>query len=167
MDDEQDCHVAGSVGRDAEHAEELERAVAGPLTTPGAGLTVSSTATPGYRDLMTREVSLWALVALASKAPVAMAPLAVVFLSRESPGGYTLGRCWPPRTYWGGGGRSAARDRAAPRPDAGAAVGRAGRGSACLRRPAARALRPSPVLIGLAFLAGAAPAACPAASASC
>ncbi|MFI1399270.1 hypothetical protein [Streptomyces sp. NPDC020681] len=46
---------------------------------------------PRYRDLLTRDLLVWSLVALASKAPVAMAPLAFVFFSRESPGGYTLG----------------------------------------------------------------------------
>lgn len=52
---------------------------------------MSSVTKSGYRDLMTRAFLLWAVVSLASKAPVAMAPLALVFLSRESPGGYTLG----------------------------------------------------------------------------
>lgn len=44
-----------------------------------------------YRELATRPVGNWALVAVAARMPVAMAPLALVFLVRERPGGYTLG----------------------------------------------------------------------------
>ncbi|MGY1579847.1 hypothetical protein [Streptomyces sp. MN13] len=44
-----------------------------------------------YRDLATRPVLTWSLVAVAARMPVAMAPLAVVFLVRERPGGYSLG----------------------------------------------------------------------------
>ncbi|MFT2015822.1 MFS transporter [Streptomyces sp. 796.1] len=44
-----------------------------------------------YRELATRPVRNWALVAVAARMPVAMAPLALVFLVRERPGGYTLG----------------------------------------------------------------------------
>ncbi|GAA0601085.1 MFS transporter [Streptomyces crystallinus] len=44
-----------------------------------------------YRDLATRPVLTWALVAVGARAPVAMAPLAVVFMVRDRPGGYTLG----------------------------------------------------------------------------
>ncbi|MGW0831786.1 MFS transporter [Streptomyces prunicolor] len=46
----------------------------------------------GYRELLARPgVRPWLLVTLAAKLPVAMAPLALVFLVRESAGGYTLG----------------------------------------------------------------------------
>lgn len=45
----------------------------------------------GYADLATRPVVSWALVAVAARLPVAMAPLALVFLVRERPGGYALG----------------------------------------------------------------------------
>ncbi|MEW2544917.1 MFS transporter [Streptomyces sp. NPDC047002] len=46
----------------------------------------------GYRALLsTPAVRRWLLVSLLAKLPVAMAPLALVFLVRESPGGYTLG----------------------------------------------------------------------------
>lgn len=44
-----------------------------------------------YRELATRPVLNWALVAIAARTPVAMAPLALVLLVRERPGGYTLG----------------------------------------------------------------------------
>lgn len=45
----------------------------------------------GYRRLLTRGVITWAIVALAARVPVAMAPLAMVFLFRGEPGGYGLG----------------------------------------------------------------------------
>ncbi|MGW1890017.1 MFS transporter [Streptomyces sp. NPDC002004] len=44
-----------------------------------------------YRDLATRPVLAWAAVAVGGRLPVAMAPLALVFLVRERPGGYTIG----------------------------------------------------------------------------
>lgn len=44
-----------------------------------------------YRDIATRPVLIWACTAVAARMPVAMAPLALVFLVRERPGGYTLG----------------------------------------------------------------------------
>ncbi|MEU5215406.1 MFS transporter [Streptomyces sp. NPDC020807] len=44
-----------------------------------------------YRELATRPVLAWSAVAVAGRLPVAMAPLALVFLVRERPGGYTLG----------------------------------------------------------------------------
>ncbi len=44
-----------------------------------------------YRELVTRPVLNWSFVALAARTLVAMAPLALVFLVRERPGGYTLG----------------------------------------------------------------------------
>jgi hypothetical protein len=44
-----------------------------------------------YRRLATRPMLNWALVAMGSRLPVAMAPLALVFLVRERPGGYALG----------------------------------------------------------------------------
>ncbi|GGZ45144.1 hypothetical protein GCM10010387_44540 [Streptomyces inusitatus] len=44
-----------------------------------------------YRLLATRPVLVWALVAVGARMPVAMAPLALVFLVRERPGGYALG----------------------------------------------------------------------------
>lgn len=44
-----------------------------------------------YRQLATRPVFVWALVAIGARLPVAMAPLALVFLVRERPGGYAVG----------------------------------------------------------------------------
>ena len=44
-----------------------------------------------YRQLAPRPVLNWALVAIGARLPVAMAPLALVFLVRERPGGYALG----------------------------------------------------------------------------
>lgn len=44
-----------------------------------------------YRHLATRPVVNWAFVAVGARLPVAMAPLALVFLARERPGGYALG----------------------------------------------------------------------------
>lgn len=45
----------------------------------------------GYRELATRPVLVWALVAVGARLPVAMAPLALVFLMRDRPGGYAVG----------------------------------------------------------------------------
>ncbi|GAA5179780.1 hypothetical protein GCM10023322_10600 [Rugosimonospora acidiphila] len=45
----------------------------------------------GYGQLATRPVLAWALVVVGARLPVAMAPLALVFLVRERPGGYAVG----------------------------------------------------------------------------
>ncbi|HET9142778.1 MFS transporter [Actinophytocola sp.] len=47
--------------------------------------------TTGYRSIATRPVLVWAAAALANQLPIAMAPVAFVFLARELPGGYPLG----------------------------------------------------------------------------
>jgi hypothetical protein len=44
-----------------------------------------------YRELATRPMVKWAIVAVGARLPVAMAPLALVFLVRDRPGGYALG----------------------------------------------------------------------------
>ncbi|MFJ6929741.1 MFS transporter [Streptomyces nigra] len=44
-----------------------------------------------YRDVASRQVLVWAGTAVAARMPVAMTPLALVFLVRERPGGYSLG----------------------------------------------------------------------------
>ncbi|MEU9344549.1 MFS transporter [Streptomyces sp. NPDC048278] len=44
-----------------------------------------------YRDVASRQVLAWAGTAVGARMPVAMAPLALVFLVRERPGGYSLG----------------------------------------------------------------------------
>ncbi|MCY0938210.1 MFS transporter [Streptomyces sp. H34-S4] len=116
----------------------------------------------GYRALMTRDLLIWALVALTGKAPVAMAPLALVFMSREGPGGYTLGATLASVYVLGevvGApllGTRLARHRMRPQLAAGLLVAAAAFAAIPLTRGA-----PVPVPIALAFLAGAAPAACP------
>ncbi|WP_314177846.1 MFS transporter [Streptomyces winkii] len=115
-----------------------------------------------YRDLMTRDVRLWGLVALGAKVPVAMAPLALVFLSRGSPSGYALGASSASAYVLGevaGAsvlGARLGRGRTRPQLAVGLAVGAL---AFCALPLAASA--PSAVLIGLAFVAGAAPGACP------
>jgi hypothetical protein len=44
-----------------------------------------------YRQLATRPMASWALVAIGARLPVAMTPLALVFLVRHRSGGYALG----------------------------------------------------------------------------
>ncbi|MEU6201490.1 MFS transporter [Streptomyces sp. NPDC047061] len=44
-----------------------------------------------YRDVASRKVLIWACTAVGARMPVAMAPLALVFLVRERAGGYSLG----------------------------------------------------------------------------
>ncbi|MFJ2771918.1 MFS transporter [Streptomyces sp. NPDC087300] len=44
-----------------------------------------------YREVLTKDVVRWGAVAIGARMPVAAAPLAVVFLVRERPGGYALG----------------------------------------------------------------------------
>lgn len=45
----------------------------------------------GYRGLATRGMVAWVVVSVVGKMPIAMAPLGLVFLMRERPGGYALG----------------------------------------------------------------------------
>ena len=44
-----------------------------------------------YRDVASKQVLIWGCTAVGARMPVAMAPLALVFLVRERPGGYSLG----------------------------------------------------------------------------
>ncbi|MGV9856823.1 MFS transporter [Streptomyces sp. NPDC003442] len=44
-----------------------------------------------YRDVASRQVLIWSCTTVGARMPVAMAPLALVFLVRERPGGYSLG----------------------------------------------------------------------------
>lgn len=44
-----------------------------------------------YRGLLNRKMLTWTFVVMCSRLPVAMAPLAFVFLFRETPGGYARG----------------------------------------------------------------------------
>lgn len=116
----------------------------------------------GYSSLFSKEVLVWALTALASKAPVAMAPLALVFLVREQPGGYTLGPTLASAYVLGevvGApvlGTRLARYRMRPQLVVGLLAGAVVFAALPLARSS-----PAAILACLAFLAGAAPAACP------
>ncbi|MFI8961574.1 MFS transporter [Streptomyces sp. NPDC053493] len=116
-----------------------------------------------YRELATRPVLAWSAVSVAARLPVAMAPLALVFLVREQPGGYTLGAVLA-AVYVVGEivaapvlGIRMNAERARPQLAFGLAVGAAGFAGLGLAGGQAH-----PVLLGvLAFLAGAGPAAAP------
>ncbi|MFD8008909.1 MFS transporter [Streptomyces sp. NPDC058955] len=113
-----------------------------------------------YRELATRPVLTWCAVTTAARMPVAMAPLALVFLVRERPGGYSLGAVLA-AVYVVGEivaapvlGLRMRAERARPQMAAGLAVGAAGFAGLGLAPGA------DPVLLGvLAFLAGAGPVA--------
>ncbi|MBW8818845.1 MAG: MFS transporter [Streptomyces sp.] len=113
-----------------------------------------------YRDVVSPQVLVWACTSVGARMPVEMAPLALVFLVRERPGGYALGAVLAAAYVIGeivGApvlGMRLPPER--PRPQlavglATGAVGFAGLGAF----PDA----PSLVLGAFAFLAGAAPAA--------
>lgn len=116
----------------------------------------------GYREILTRPVLTWGAVAVAARIPVAMAPLALVFLVRERPGGYALGAVLA-AVYVVGEivgapalGMRLRSERARGQLAAGLAVGAvsfAGLGVLPGAHPV--------VLAALAFLAGAAPGAAP------
>ncbi|MEU3605197.1 MFS transporter [Streptomyces sp. NPDC035033] len=113
-----------------------------------------------YRELATRPVLTWCAVTTAARAPVAMAPLALVFLVRERPGGYSLGAVLA-AVYVIGEivaapvlGLRMRAERARPQMAAGLAVGAAGFAGLGWASGA------HPVVLGaLAFLAGAGPVA--------
>ncbi|MFE1272389.1 MFS transporter [Streptomyces sp. NPDC058758] len=113
-----------------------------------------------YRELLTRPVLTWCAVTTAARLPVAMAPLALVFLVRERPGGYTLGAVLAAAYVIGEivaapvlGLRMRA-ERARPQMAAGLGVGAAGFTGLGLAQGA------HPVVLGaLAVLAGAGPVA--------
>lgn len=115
-----------------------------------------------YRELATRPVLAWCVVTAAGRLPVAMAPLALVFLVRERPGGYSLGAVLAAAYVIGEivaapvlGLRMNA-ERARPQLVAGLAVGAAGFAGLGLA-PDAHPV----VLAAFALLAGAGPAAVP------
>ncbi|MFJ8658250.1 MFS transporter [Streptomyces sp. NPDC093795] len=115
-----------------------------------------------YRELATRPVLAWSVVTVAGRLPVAMAPLALVFLVRERPGGYSLGAALAAAYVLGEiiaspvlGIRMNA-ERARPQLVAGLAAGTAGFAGLGLL-PGAHPV----VLAALALLAGAGPAAVP------
>ncbi|MFF5013706.1 MFS transporter [Streptomyces sp. NPDC001165] len=113
-----------------------------------------------YRDIASKQVLTWACVSIGARMPVAMAPLALVFLVRERPGGYPLGAALAAVYVLGEilgapvlGMRMNPR-RARPQLAAGlaaGAVGFAGLGALPGAHPV--------ILAACAFLAGAAPAA--------
>ena len=113
-----------------------------------------------YRDVASKQVAIWACTSVGARMPVAMAPLALVFLVRERPGGYALGAVLAAAYVIGeiiGApvlGMRLRPERARPQLAAGLAAGCAGFvGLGAL--PEARSV----VLGAFAFLAGAAPAA--------
>ncbi|MEV6249308.1 MFS transporter [Streptomyces sp. NPDC051742] len=113
-----------------------------------------------YRELVNRPVLVWCAVTAAGRMPVAMAPLALVFLVRERPGGYSLGAALAAAYVIGEivaapvlGMRMNA-ERARPQLVTGLAVGAVGFAGLALA-PGAHPL----VLAVLAIVAGAGPAA--------
>lgn len=113
-----------------------------------------------YRDVASKQVLVWACTSVGARMPVAMAPLALVFLVRERPGGYALGAAVAAVYVLGeiiGApllGMRLRPDRARPQLAAGLGVG-AGSFAGLGMLPDTQ-----PVVLGaLAFLAGAAPAA--------
>ncbi|MFG2111348.1 MFS transporter [Streptomyces sp. NPDC048718] len=116
-----------------------------------------------YRQLATRSVLSWSGVVVFSRLPVAMAPLALVFLVREQPGGYSLGAVLAAAYVIGEivaaplFGLRMNPERARPQLAAGLAAGAIGFGGLGLLGGGGQ-----PVLLGVfAFLAGAGPAAVP------
>ncbi|MEV0976867.1 MFS transporter [Streptomyces sp. NPDC049915] len=112
-----------------------------------------------YRDVASKQVLAWAATALGARMPVAMAPLAVVFLVRERPGGYSLGAALATAYVIGeivGApllGTRLRPDRARPHLAAGLLAGAAG-----FAGLGAWPGAPATVLAAFALLAGAAPA---------
>ncbi|MER5460286.1 MFS transporter [Streptomyces sp. NPDC002668] len=115
-----------------------------------------------YREIVTRPVLIWGAVAVGARMPVAMAPLSLVFLVRERPGGYTLGAVLAAVYVIGeivGApvlGMRMRPERARPQLAVGLAVGAAAFAALGAANSA------NPVVLGVfAFLAGAGPAAAP------
>lgn len=115
-----------------------------------------------YRVVATPAVTRWCAVAVAARLPVAAAPLALVFLVRERPGGYALGAVLAAAYVVGeiaGApllGMRMRAERARPHLAAGLAVG-----AVAFTALGALPDAPAGALGALAFLAGAAPAAAP------
>ncbi|MFF3964851.1 MFS transporter [Streptomyces griseorubiginosus] len=113
-----------------------------------------------YRDVASPQVLVWACTSVGARMPVAMAPLALVFLVRERPGGYALGAVLAAAYVIGeivGApvlGMRLRPERPRPHLAAGLAAGAAGFAGLGLL-PDANSL----ILGGFAVLAGCAPAA--------
>lgn len=102
---------------------------------------------------MTPALRLWGVVAFASKTPVAMAPMALLFLGSAGPGGYALGAVAAAVYVLGEvAGAAVLGPRRWPMP-LGLLIGAVAF--------AAAPFAPAPVLLGLVFVAGAAPATVP------
>ncbi|MER6898430.1 MFS transporter, partial [Amycolatopsis sp. NPDC000740] len=115
----------------------------------------------GYRGLAKKSVILWALVAIVARLPIAMAPLGLVFLARDRPGGYSLGATLA-AAYVVGEVLGALFIGTLPvsRGKPGLALG-LGAGAFAFGVLAFVSSAPDPVLVVLAALAGAGPAASP------
>ncbi|MDQ1069797.1 MFS transporter [Streptomyces canus] len=113
-----------------------------------------------YRDVASPQVLIWACTSVGARMPVAMAPLALVFLVRERPGGYALGAVLAAAYVIGeivGApvlGMRLPPERPRPQLAVGLATGAFGFAGLGVLPDA-----PSLVLGAFAFLAGAAPAA--------
>ncbi|WP_406217190.1 MFS transporter [Streptomyces canus] len=113
-----------------------------------------------YRDVASPQVLVWACTSVGARMPVAMAPLALVFLVRERPGGYALGAVLAAAYVVGeivGApvlGMRLPPERPRPHLAAGLATGALGFAGLGVFPDA-----PSLMLGAFAFLAGAAPAA--------
>ncbi|ATY16859.1 hypothetical protein CU254_36700 [Amycolatopsis sp. AA4] len=115
----------------------------------------------GYRGLAKKPVLLWALVAVVARLPIAMAPLGLVFLARDRPGGYSLGATLA-AAYVVGEVLGALFIGTLPvsRGKPGLALG-LGAGAVAFGGLALASSAPDPVLVVLAALAGGCPAASP------
>jgi hypothetical protein len=113
-----------------------------------------------YRDVASQQVLIWSCTTVGARLPVAMAPLALVFLVRESPGGYSLGAILAAAYVIGEiAGAPVLGMRLRPdRARAHLAVGLAAGAAAFAGLGALPDAHPT-VLAAFAFLAGAAPAA--------
>ncbi|MDX3455602.1 MFS transporter [Streptomyces sp. ME02-8801-2C] len=113
-----------------------------------------------YRDVATKQVLIWSCTSVGARMPVAMAPLALVFLVRERPGGYALGAALAAAYVLGeivgapALGLRLRPERARPQLAAGLVVGAAG----FVALGVFPGAHPG-VLAAFAFMAGGAPAA--------
>lgn len=116
----------------------------------------------GYQRLIARGVPVWLIVSTVGKLPITMTPLGLVFLVREAPGGYVLGATLAASYVLGevagaaGQGMWLRQRRIRSHLAIGFMVG-----AMAIAALALNPLAPTPVLITLALLAGAGPAASP------
>ncbi|MBO0880000.1 MAG: hypothetical protein J2P17_06455 [Mycobacterium sp.] len=116
----------------------------------------------GYQRLVAPSVLIWSIVSIVGKLPITMAPLGLVFLVRETPGGYVLGATLAASYVLGevagaaGQGMWLRQHRIRSHLAIGFTIG-----AMAFAGLALMPLASAPVLIALAFLAGAGPAASP------